>query len=39
MLNPSRIQGRGLRDRAGSALRWITAFDPFGSYAPSTRSR
>ena len=31
---------RGVRGMAGSALRWFTAFDPFGPYAAvQTRSR
>jgi hypothetical protein len=38
MTNSSRTQVRALRGVAGSALRWITTFDPFDAYA-STRYR
>jgi hypothetical protein len=30
---------RGFRGIAGATLRWITAFDPFGSYAPALDRR
>jgi hypothetical protein len=39
MPHSSRATRRGLRDRAGSALRWITAFDPFGGYGSSAYRR
>ena len=37
-----RPRGRTLRDTPGmarAALRWFTAFDPFGPYSPSLESR
>jgi hypothetical protein len=33
MTNPSHTGTLAIRDLAGSALRWITAFDPFDTYA------
>jgi hypothetical protein len=39
MTNPSRVQGLALRELAGSALRWISAFDPFDSYAAARYQR
>jgi hypothetical protein len=33
MTNRSGLGGRALRHTAGSALRWITAFDPIDAYA------
>jgi hypothetical protein len=35
----ARTPARAFRETAGSALRWITAFDPFGPYTPSVDSR
>ena len=39
MTNPSPAQSLALRELAGSALRWITAFDPFDAYAAARYQR
>lgn len=39
MSNSSRAHRRAVRARAGSVLRWITAFDPFGGYAVTAYRR
>ncbi len=39
MLIPPHIHGPALREVAGSALRWIASFDPFGRYAPDLLRR
>lgn len=39
MTNTAPAHARGLRGMAESTLRWLTAFDPFGPYAPRIRRR
>jgi hypothetical protein len=35
MKNAQHKHGRSVGTLAGSTLRWITGFDPFGPYAPA----
>ena len=39
MLTPPPVHAPALRELAGSALRWIAGFDPFGRYAPDLSRR
>ena len=39
MLIPPHVHSSAFREVAGSALRWIAGFDPFGRYAPDLSRR
>jgi hypothetical protein len=39
MMTRPHMPGPALREVAGSALRWIAGFDPFGAYAPGLPRR